>query len=366
VNVNLLADFGDAGGWGRHARCFGGALARHARVVPLWRHRPAQGFRLPDDDAPLPRLGRWDDSAPGIGIGSAGRPPVPPGALRIAFTVWETSRVPAAVMRRLHEFDQVWVPTAWGRDILVRAGFELARLRVVQEGVDAARFRPSPLPEPRDLFRFLCVAKWEERKGTADLVRTFCREFGPSEPVELLMHCHNVYLPDTDVRTLVSREIRRATGRDHHPRVSVASDRLPLEGLIRLMQGCDAFVVTTRAEGWGLPILEAMACGLPCIVTDHGGHRTFADGTNGYLIAVERMVPVRDPLFFEPRVDWGEWAQPDLDHLAHLMRHVYEHRDEAREKGRTGRRQAVERWSWANAAGIAMGHLRALVGEESA
>jgi hypothetical protein len=74
------------------------------------------------------------------------------------------------------------------------------------------------------------------------------------------------------------------------------------------------------------------------------------------------MVPVPDPLLFEPQIDWGEWAQPDLDHVAHLMRHVYENPDEARDKGRTGRRQAVERWSWSNAADIAMGHLRALVG----
>lgn len=364
MNVNLVADFADSGGWGRHARCFGGALARYARVVPLWRHRPAEGFHQPDDDACLPRLGRWDDSAPGIGIGSAGRPPVPPGAVRIAYAVWETSRIPAAVVRRLRAFDQVWVPTAWGRDVFLRAGLESTRLRVVPEGVDAVRFQPSPRPPARDLFRFLCVAKWEERKGTADLVRTFCREFGPTEPVELVMHCHNAYRPGSDIRTLVAQEARRATGRDH-PRVSV-SDRLPLDGLIRLMQGSDAFVLPTRAEGWGLPILEAMACGLPCIVTDYGGHRTFADETNSYLIAVKDMVSAQDPFFFPPHVDWGEWAQPDLDHLAYLMRYVYENRDEAREKGRIGRGQAVERWSWTSAAESAMRHLRALVGGSAA
>jgi hypothetical protein len=106
----------------------------------------------------------------------------------------------------------------------------------------------------------------EERKGTADLVPTFCREFGPNEPVKLVMHCHDVHQPGVDLRPLLAQEAHRAMGRDH-PWVSV-SDRLPLDELIRLMQACDAFVLPIRAEGWGLPILEAMACGLPCIVTD--------------------------------------------------------------------------------------------------
>jgi glycosyltransferase involved in cell wall biosynthesis len=38
-----------------------------------------------------------------------------------------------------------------------------------------------------------------------------------------------------------------------------------------LYGGADAFVLPTRGEGWGLPILEAMAAGVPAIATNWSG-----------------------------------------------------------------------------------------------
>ena len=193
--------------------------------------------------------------------------------MQIFSTVWETTRLPPSYAAPLERADQLWVPTAWGRELLVGSGLDGNRIRVVPAGVDAARFRPAPDAPVRPRFSFLCVGKWEARKGSTDLVRTFIREFGPDEPVELVMHAHHPFYPIRDVRALIAKEAR-AQGRENVP--IIVSDPTDFTGLIKLMQNSDAFVLPTRGEGWGLPILEAMACGLPCIVTDYGGHRTFA------------------------------------------------------------------------------------------
>jgi glycosyltransferase involved in cell wall biosynthesis len=127
------------------------------------------------------------------------------------------------------------------------------------------------------------------------------------------------------------------------------------------MQNSDAFVLSTRAEGWGLLIVETMACGLPCIVTDYGGHRASANEDNSYLIKVESMEWAYDPVDFPTRYALGNWAQPDHDHLARLMRPVVEHPEEARAKGAIARRDTVERWNWDKAARIAIEHIRDLL-----
>jgi hypothetical protein len=44
------------------------------------------------------------------------------------------------------------------------------------------------------------------------------------------------------------------------------------------------------------------------------------------------------------------WAEPDVEHLSSLLRHVYEHRDEARAKGQAGRRTIKEQFSYARIA----------------
>ncbi len=49
-------------------------------------------------------------------------------------------------------------------------------------------------------------------------------------------------------------------------------------------QAADAFVIATRGEGWGMPISEAMAMGLPVVVTNWSGVTAFVDETTGYMV----------------------------------------------------------------------------------
>jgi glycosyltransferase involved in cell wall biosynthesis len=112
-------------------------------------------------------------------------------------------------------------------------------------------------------------------------------------------------------------------------------------------------VQPTKAEGWGLPILEALACGIPAIATNYSGHTDFLNDANGYLVDVARMIEVDDPFFYNRGGPFGEWAQPDLDHLQVLMRRSFENPEERRRKGAQGRRDVIERWTWKDAAKIA-------------
>ena len=344
----MAADFYDRGGWGRQARGMAGALGRYTRVAQCNANPDLRPDHYPDDAADICWTNLPDPDGIAICLGSLDFLAHAPGKLRIMSTAWETSKVPEPHLRIIGNADRVWVPTDWGRILFEKAGIAPSRISVVPEGVNSRVFTP---PQTRAIeacahFRFLCVGKWEQRKGTADLVSAFCKEFKSSEAVELILQCWNPYIGGFDLNSEVARETRHL-GNDL-PRV-VTGRPLPLPGLVALMQEADAFVLPTRAEGWGLPILEAMACGLPTIVTDYSGHRAFTNEANSYLIAVERMCPVDDPYFFHPAYDWGEWAQPDIAHLRHLMRHVFENREEALEKGRVARLDA-ERWSWDNAA----------------
>jgi glycosyltransferase involved in cell wall biosynthesis len=353
LRINLSADFHDRGGWGRHARNFAASLASHAEVACCGSNNAVRSDHRMDGDRALELSAGPFADAIGITLGAIGCLPQLLGFPRVVSTVWETSGVPKPFVHLLNEPEMVWVPTEWGRQIFEAAGVAAAKLRVVPEGVDANLFRPAAVKPARDRFRFLCVAKWETRKATAELVRAFVRTFNEFEPVELIMHCQNIYVPGFDLRAAIATEIVAA--RAGRPRI-VASDHGSLADLIGLMQQSDAFVLPTRAEAWGLPILEAMACGLPCLVTDYGGHRAFANESNSYIISA-RQRPVDDPVNFNPQWDWGEWAEADGEHLQQLLRHVFENQEEAVMRGHAAREDAVRRWSWDNAAKIAITHL---------
>jgi len=115
----------------------------------------------------------------------------------------------------------------------------------------------------------------------------------------------------------------------------------------RLYRAADAFVLPTRGEGWGLPIMEAMASGLPAIVTNWGAHLDFAHENTAYLIDSPGTVPVddeqrrRSPFYGADH----RWANPSVHHLALLMRHVFEHRAEARARGMRARDSIRTTWT---------------------
>jgi glycosyltransferase involved in cell wall biosynthesis len=333
-------------GWGRHSRELARALARH------------EPTELVDFSCLHPsRLSFWRRMSPswkrsvGVCLGHVQRTLSMNDRYRVAYYIGETTRVPLDQLFFLKRADMVWTPSHWGRSVLDANGVHPARIRIVPEGVDSETFRPPSQPRSQEgRFRFLCVAKWEERKGTASLVRAFRDEFRPQEPVELVMHCGAAKATAETVRAALDGADLRI----------VCTDPVDLPGLVFLMQNCHAFVLPTRAEGWGLPILEAMACELPCIVTGYSGLTEFANERNCFPVRVAEMRPVRDPVFYDERHDWGEWAELDPAHLRSLMRFVYENRLAATIKAKRAREEAARLWSWERAAETAMTHLREL------
>jgi len=134
---------------------------------------------------------------------------------------------------------------------------------------------------------------------------------------------------------------------DAPPIVVIYNRQISDDSLGSLYRSADCFVLPTRGEGWGLPILEAMACGLPVIATDWSGQTEFFHSGVGYPLRVRRLVAANAKCPYY--LGW-RWADPDEEHLIALMRYVYEHPDEARQVGARAAQEAAACWTWAHAA----------------
>jgi glycosyltransferase involved in cell wall biosynthesis len=217
--------------------------------------------------------------------------------------------------------DQIWVPTTWGRSVLAAHGIAADRIRIVPEGVDGAGFhahgrRPRISARP---FRFLTVAKYEQRKSIDETLEAFAQVHSNQPDLELVIKS-NYFTNHHEKYNALQRKIA-SLGLTN---VKVLWGDMPKPELADLYRVCDTFVLPTRAEGWGLPLIEAVAAGLPVITTMYSGHTEFLQHvTDSMLTVTHAMTTIDCPeyrSYYPDRTnDWGVWARPDVDSIATCM-----------------------------------------------
>jgi hypothetical protein len=249
------------------------------------------------------------------------------GKYKIGYTMLEVDGFPAEWVRQANRMDEVWVPTEFNRQGLVGSGVKCP-VHVVPLGVDPCYFHPrgARAANPHGELVFLAVFEWGERKSPELLLRAFNDVFSAHEPVRLLCKIVNKD-PGLSLKSEIARLGLKAGG----GRISYLLNlEFPHYQLGMLYRSVDCFVSPSRGEGWNMPLMEAMACGLPVIATDWGAHRAFLHEGIGYPLRVRGTVPAVAKC---PYYSGFSWADPDPEHLRALLREVYEDRDEARRRG---------------------------------
>lgn len=232
-------------------------------------------------------------------------------------------------------FDQIWALSDFAADAFRRfMGREVVTVPCV---LDFAAFPPPARRGEaglgRDKFSFLYIFDANssiERKNPEAAIRAFSQAFRPDDPVRLVLRISNGR--SLDHRDRLKRMLGTARrGLD----ITLVLDDMSHPELLRLVSAADCYVSLHRAEGFGYTCAEAMAYGKPVIATGYSGNLQFMNGSNSYLVRYEeREVEKADGPFQRGSI----WAEPDIEHAAHLMRTVYQQQEAARDVGARAQR----------------------------
>lgn len=263
--------------------------------------------------------------------------------------MFETDRLPDRWAEWCNQMDRIWVPSKFNRTTFAGAGVSEERLKVVPPGINTHLYDPAVAPlyedKPAD-YCFLSVFDWHWRKGWDVLVKAYTEEFSADDDVALIIKTNSFLgLTHDQILAMIADQTGSLKAVKDMPRLVLHTDPLPVEQMPALYRSADCFVLPTRGEGWGRPLMEAMAMELPTIGTNWSGQQDFMTTENSFLLDY-KIKPVSEEAWREvPSFRGHQWAEPDPAHLRHLMRHVFTNRSAAKATGIHARSDVVSKFS---------------------
>ena len=272
---------------------------------------------------------------------------------KIAYNVWETTRYSEEYFNAIKNFDELWVPTQWQKDISVKQGYPEDKVFVIPEGVDGDTFKPTSKPKKRDKFQFIVVGRWDYRKGVKESIEAFLKAFPDNQNVELLINVENPF--PVDGMSSTEERLKHYGLEDDRIKILKFLDR---KEYIKLIQNADVFLSCARAEGWNLPLIEALACGIPSIYTKCSGQLEFTEGKGlGIGILGEEPATNNKNLTYDQNLP-GNFYTPDLEDLVVKIKDAYDNWDVWKLWHLKRSKEIRKKFSWENQAKLAHDRLK--------
>lgn len=261
----------------------------------------------------------------------------------VGYTPWESTKVPPSWVQPMSECDEIWATSNFVKEVYEKNNLHY-NIHVIPHGISEDYSIVDR--ELTGKFNFLHVGGESKRKNVQMVVDAFIELYEGDLDYQLVLK-YNGYC-DADV--YINGKIVPA---HNHPQIYAMPQSLTNEQMIQLYHSCHCLVYPTSGEGFGMIPFEAIATGMPSIVTDLTGTSDFAKMSIP-LDAEWGEAPLQSHLY---GCDGGDWAVPSYDSLCDLMTHVVNEYDEFKKYTIQSARILHETQSWSSVADMIIARL---------
>lgn len=288
---------------------------------------------------------------------------------RVAFyTMMETQGIHAHFASTCNEYaDEIWTPCKFYLDQFVKAGINKPSF-LFPLGVNHRIYTPDAKYNPpifenlqtnkktRELpnvFKFMSLFGWSYRKGADVLCRSFFKAFGATDDVALVIYsrymCSSAEVHKQFIRNEIAKYLKES-GNEHPAHIFLCSEEIPICDLPGCYANSNCFVFCSRGEGFGLPVIEAGACGLPVISTFNTAMTQYLDDDVAYLIPTDRLSTANEKLtwiteYYRDQL-FPELGEESVALCSEMMKKVYKDNKEGLQKASNFRKRILAEYTW--------------------
>jgi O-antigen biosynthesis alpha-1,2-mannosyltransferase len=256
---------------------------------------------------------------------------------------WEETGFPVEWVEEFNAYLQgITVMSKHVQKILIDAGIRIP-IAVSGIGVDHwLQIKSDPdFKLTNKKFHFLHVSSCFPRKGVDVLLRAYGMSFKKNDDVCLVIKTFSN--PHNEIEKWLA-EAR--VSNNEFPDVLIIEEDFTDSQLKALYEKCNVLVSPSRAEGFCLPLAEAMLSDIPVITIGWSGQLDFCNKENSWLVDYKFVAAKSHFDLFD-----SVWAEPDVNHLATTMNIVYEASETLRrKKAGAGKKYILDRFRWTHVA----------------
>lgn len=267
---------------------------------------------------------------------SSGYTLMPKSKIRIAYSMLESTKIPSQWTKILNSsFDAVVVPDQFLVEVYKNSGVKIP-IFVLPIGMYLDEYFAMPKSDSLHVpFVFGTTVSCDERKNYNLLIRAFAEEFGNSNEVVLRLNSR--------AKSDAFHNLIQQLGVSN---IILTDSPLNKSAFLDFMRSFDCFVNISKGEGFSLCPREALALGIPCIITKNTAQITICD--SGLVREVPSLIP-------EPATYWGLFGDQQVgyfltcskDDVKAALRDVYINYSFYQKKAKAGP-EWVSQYSWRN------------------
>lgn len=273
----------------------------------------------------------------------------PNGAKWFIMQPWEFSVLRQDFAEIFSHANEIWTPSNFSRKAFIESGIAPEKVQVIPNGIAPEIFTPVgdkfPLKTQKQ-FKLLYVGGTIYRKGIDLLLRAYVENFTNEDDICLVikdMGGKSFYKGQTAFEHIKDIQAKSTT-----PEIIYIDEDLSEQEMASLYRTCNVLVSPYRGEGFSLPALEAMACGIPVIVTDGGATDDFAQGAFSLKIKSQPK-SIGDKLDGKPFVKEAFLLEPDYEHLKSILNDIFANPGNLLSMGAMASFVARTNWTWKKA-----------------
>jgi len=224
----------------------------------------------------------------------------------VAYSFFEIDPLTERDVHHINSVDKFISPSNWAKKVCENSGVTVP-ISIAAPSVELSLITNDNKPSG-ETIKFLHIGKWEERKCHKEMIEAFGEAFDPFDDVQLDLVCYNPFCNDEEHTKWF--DVVRSSKNGH--KINVLNPLQLHSQILNLYNDYHVYVSLSRAEGYDLPLIEAMSNGLLCVGTNSAAHKDYLTDDNCILVQPSGREKAFDGKWFLGESEWDKFDTEDF------------------------------------------------------